>query len=54
MGETDFQWNEPNEELIKRTFSALGKYLTQGESRHVLDQMPKEINVFLHEVLESR
>jgi len=43
MGEKDFQWNESTEELVLRTFSALRKYLTQGEARHVLDQMPQEI-----------
>lgn len=43
MGEKDFQWNEPTEELVLRTFTALRKYLSQGEAKHVIDQMPKEI-----------
>jgi uncharacterized protein (DUF2267 family) len=43
MGERDFQWDEPTNELVLRTFVALRKYFTQGEAQHVLDQMPKEI-----------
>ncbi|MDF9797748.1 uncharacterized protein (DUF2267 family) [Catalinimonas alkaloidigena] len=43
MGESDFQWNEPTDELVKRTFVALRKYLTQGEAKHVIDQLPKDI-----------
>ncbi len=53
MGEKDFQWNESTEELVRRTFSALRKYLSQGEARHVLDQMPKEIKERLEPELSS-
>lgn len=52
MGEKDFQWNEPTEDLIKRTFIALRKYFTQGEAKHVIDQLPKEIKDELKPVLE--
>lgn len=52
MGERDFQWNESTEELIRRTFAALGKYLTQRQARHVMDQLPKEIKETLQPALE--
>lgn len=43
LGEQEFQWKEPTEEIIKTTFLSLKKYLTEGEARDVLSQMPKEI-----------
>lgn len=43
LGERDFQWEESTEEIIKRTFLSLKKYLGEGEARHVLSQMPKDI-----------
>ena len=43
LGEQEFQWKEPTEEIIKTTFLSLKKYLTEGQAQHVLGQMPKEI-----------
>lgn len=43
LGEREFAWPEPTEEIIKITFNTLKKYLTEGEATHVLSQMPKEI-----------
>lgn len=43
LGEQQFQWKEPTEEIIKTTFLSLKKFLTEGEAADVLSQMPKEI-----------
>lgn len=53
MGEREFNWNEPTDVLVLRTFRALRKYLTQGAAGHILDQMPKEIKEALEPELSS-
>lgn len=43
LGEQEFQWEESTEEIIKKTFLSLKKYLGEGEAKDVLSQMPKDV-----------
>ena len=44
MGERDFDWPESTAEIVKTTFLTLkGEYLTEGQAKDVLSQMPKEV-----------
>jgi uncharacterized protein (DUF2267 family) len=52
MGERDFQWSEPTEELIINIFIALRRYFSDGQLKHIFDQMPKEIKEVMEKEVE--
>ncbi|HKK37825.1 MAG TPA: DUF2267 domain-containing protein [Cryomorphaceae bacterium] len=42
-GETQFEWDQPTEEIISAVMNRLKEYLTEGQMEHIRDQMPKEV-----------
>lgn len=52
-GETEFDWSESTDELVKTVFSTLHrKYISEGQLEHVIGNLPKEIQENLKEVVE--
>ena len=43
MGESEFDWNKPTEEIVSICIDSLKKYLSDGQLSHVRGQMPKEV-----------
>ena len=42
-GEKDFDWQRSTEEIIAITLDSLKQYLSEGQVKHIKDQMPKEV-----------
>lgn len=52
-GETEFDWPESTEELTNTVFSTLHRrYLSEGQLEHIINNLPKEIQEHLREVVE--
>jgi uncharacterized protein (DUF2267 family) len=42
-GESQFDWPEHTDEIIKTVISCLGKYVSEGQMEHVRNMMSKEV-----------
>ena len=43
LGEKNFDWTEPTDELVKKVLGALRQYVSDGQAIHILEQMPKGV-----------
>jgi uncharacterized protein (DUF2267 family) len=44
LGERDFNWNMPSEEIISRTITSLRRYLSAGEIKDLFATLPYELH----------
>ena len=51
-GEQEFSWDRHTEDIIAIVFEEISNYLTEGQTRHILDQLPKEIEILYKESLK--
>lgn len=42
-GESEFKWEKSTEEIIRLIFDSLKKYLSEGQLKHVDNQLPKDL-----------
>ena len=42
-GETEFEWERSTEEIITTVFNRMKEFLTDGQVKHIHDQMPGEV-----------
>jgi uncharacterized protein (DUF2267 family) len=54
QGEQDFDWNKSTEEIAQIVFKELGKYLTDGEAGHVIDQLPKDLKSLFEKSMHAQ
>jgi uncharacterized protein (DUF2267 family) len=52
-GEYEFSWEKPTKEIVAIVLNELGNYITEGETRHILAQLPKELETFFSENLNN-
>ncbi|MFW5822923.1 MAG: DUF2267 domain-containing protein [Tangfeifania sp.] len=52
-GEYEFSWEKPTKEIVAIVLNELGKYITEGETRHILAQLPKDLEAFFSENLSK-
>ncbi len=43
FGEQEFEWNKSTDELIRITMEALNRYISKGQAKHVVGQLPNDI-----------
>lgn len=49
-GEDQFDWGLSTEDIIARTIGKLGKYLDEGQMKHIEEQLPKELKSLITSV----
>ncbi len=48
-GESEFRWQQHTEEIVAVVFRELTTYISEGESKHIVAQLPKELEEFFSE-----
>ena len=52
-GEDEFNWNKSTKDIVAIVLNELSTYVTEGESEHILAQLPKEIEAFFSKNLKE-
>ncbi len=50
-GEYEFSWEKPTKEIVAIVLNELGTFVTEGETRHIVAQLPKDLEAFFSENL---
>lgn len=53
-GESDFDWNKTTAEIVQIVLRALGAFISEGEFRHIIAQMPEQLAEFLSKSLTGK
>jgi uncharacterized protein (DUF2267 family) len=52
-GEQEFSWNKSTEALVKIVFKEMGSFISHGEFKNVVAQMPKELEQLFTESIHA-
>ncbi len=52
-GESEFNWPEHTDEIVATVFRELRSFISEGESNHIIAQLPKELEEFYSESIHQ-
>lgn len=53
-GENRFDWEMPTKDMVHIVLSELSQYISEGETRHILSQLPEDIRQLIEESMEHK